>query len=1185
MSKPKFKKLLVLLSLLPVSALPLTSISLKTDKQNNNKITETRATRAEPWHAGALAVLQKDFQEGLKFFSKETQEEWREKTPTAIGWEHVFEFYWLIKSAVISEWPDDSSIDDIPGAANFVLKDKDAYAFNLLDNLSKETGFDGYKTSYFKKLVKLEIQDHPFYLEDRFFKENYGRHEEDIYEKLHWMFSAVTPYLYTIERVSKQFKLYHRLRTDRNSSYEFMGATYERQQNISLIVNNTTDDRFLYPSPDDGIKFSATVDKLDEYYNKLSPHLYLPTAKEDLFSIQEFVEEVNRTHIIDLNPELQNSYDNIRMFNSENDFPKMVQLRKDACDFGIKYATNILNETIVPLEGYYLGSAIKNFFLLELQEEIISMVDQDPNRSWDRLYTKDSVILPLNQLIDLLKEFKTFNKKFKDLKTELNLKANYYNGTAFTDSQVYKNAPINLQNAYNTAWLNATKDYDNFMEEEQINNALTALKKAREDIEANSVPLDKEYLKNFVISIEKPEAKWLLSSGPLAQQLKTEIDNATDLEKLNLVFAKIQKSFADLFTTGAFDSNSLWRHEHYNLITNDRKNKINTTAQSFLNLIKLDIHSSDWKTTLETFRPKVLELQEIIDLCAKIGEMNQTYHTTAQHTLNIKYSNINHAQNYRQKIEEAYASTSIDKAELSEQIKQITIASNLVDGYKNIWKKFYDLINGLNVQWLDSNKKTEIINTTITNSATNWDSIRWNDISIYEKIQNLYTSVSNSLTTFISTSSLCSDLNHNQRAKLLSLVPAFIPNKVDENATHITTLNNLSLEAIQTSEQMKLLKEEQAKRANIITTDNYKHADKDKKDAYDQAFANSNFTDAKTKAEVESLKTSLEQAREALNGDANLLEAAKAALIKEIQDDEYLETNQKQTLIAEVNLATQLSDLDPIREEIDNYHKAKLEQLKNDLKAKINATDWPTSSDKTFLLSKADNMTLKTSVQTYAEVTYELKNLLKNEVKSLENLNKAQKDKQALAIDAIKSIDKLILEHKQINELEKVMKELIDIQNEYKDVKTLVIYLEEKQDKKDAFDNAYNALTFSDAKDKTQVEALIKNVKDAKEALKGDSILDQAKKDLKTEIDNNAKLNKEQKDNFKNKVDQAKSSADLAKIRQEILDLETLLARPKISASLRNSAKAGLALNILLLLGLAAVATILLTVFKKIRRY
>ncbi|RMA78664.1 hypothetical protein JN00_0307, partial [Metamycoplasma subdolum] len=63
MSKPKFKKLLVLLSLLPVSALPLTSISLKTDKQNNNKITETRATRAEPWHAGALAVLQKDFQE------------------------------------------------------------------------------------------------------------------------------------------------------------------------------------------------------------------------------------------------------------------------------------------------------------------------------------------------------------------------------------------------------------------------------------------------------------------------------------------------------------------------------------------------------------------------------------------------------------------------------------------------------------------------------------------------------------------------------------------------------------------------------------------------------------------------------------------------------------------------------------------------------------------------------------------------------------------------------------------------------------------------------------------------------------------------------------------------------------------------------------------------------------------
>ncbi|WP_404810263.1 hypothetical protein [Metamycoplasma subdolum] len=86
-------------------------------------------------------------------------------------------------------------------------------------------------------------------------------------------------------------------------------------------------------------------------------------------------------------------------------------------------------------------------------------------------------------------------------------------------------------------------------------------------------------------------------------------------------------------------------------------------------------------------------------------------------------------------------------------------------------------------------------------------------------------------------------------------------------------------------------------------------------------------------------------------------------------------------------------------------------------------------------------------------------------------------------------------------------------------------------------------------------------------------------------MDNNAKLNQGQKDNFKDKTNKATSSADLAKIRQEILDLETLLARPKISASLRNSAKAGLALNILLLLGLAAVATILLTVFNKIRRY
>ncbi|RMA78479.1 hypothetical protein JN00_0309, partial [Metamycoplasma subdolum] len=39
----------------------------------------------------------------------------------------------------------------------------------------------------------------------------------------------------------------------------------------------------------------------------------------------------------------------------------------------------------------------------------------------------------------------------------------------------------------------------------------------------------------------------------------------------------------------------------------------------------------------------------------------------------------------------------------------------------------------------------------------------------------------------------------------------------------------------------------------------------------------------------------------------------------------------------------------------------------------------------------------------------------------------------------------------------------------------------------------------------------------------------------------------------------------------------------KISASLRNSAKAGLALNILLFLGLAAIVSMLLTVFKKFR--
>ncbi|RMA77491.1 GA module protein [Metamycoplasma subdolum] len=379
-----------------------------------------------------------------------------------------------------------------------------------------------------------------------------------------------------------------------------------------------------------------------------------------------------------------------------------------------------------------------------------------------------------------------------------------------------------------------------------------------------------------------------------------------------------------------------------------------------------------------------------------------------------------------------------------------------------------------------------------------------------------------------------SNLNKAQKDLYRSKILNFEELKIDENFAKFDLLNNLKPELDLLNLSMEALNNEKSKYADVIKTINYTNATKSKKDAYDQAYVSSNFSDAKDKATVDMLLQTLQNTKNALDGEINNLQAAKDALIKEIQEDLYLESHQKQSLIAKVNLATKVSDLDPIRQEIANYHKVKLQELKNNLKDKINATKWTEPSEKNHLISKVDAMTLETYPSVLTEVTNILRDWLKLKIQSFVNLSQAQKDFLRNEATSKLDIDTFItLYDVTVINLVNIMQTLQDKKAEGTTLLTSQRYIDSDTNKKTEFDNALNALTFVDNKDKAQVQSLITNYENAKANLNGDSRLGSAKDVLKMEIQNDPYLTIANKVTLSNKTDDAKNLADVEKIRAE----------------------------------------------------
>ncbi|RMA78612.1 chromosome segregation ATPase [Metamycoplasma subdolum] len=341
---------------------------------------------------------------------------------------------------------------------------------------------------------------------------------------------------------------------------------------------------------------------------------------------------------------------------------------------------------------------------------------------------------------------------------------------------------------------------------------------------------------------------------------------------------------------------------------------------------------------------------------------------------------------------------------------------------------------------------------------------------------------------------------------------------------------------------MKTLNETKTNNLNVKDTQNFKDADLEKQKCFEEAYNALTFIDNKDKVAVDALVQKLNDARNALNGTQKLNDE-KAKLTQEINNDELLKDDQKNTLKSQVTTATSLQQLEEIRHEqarLNSANQIALDNKKEEILNNLRQVKAIEEVDKEPLNLKVQNAKLNTIDTVEDEIKEQIKLAYEAKIGALTYLNPAQK--AGLKAQVIKglpatSLNK-ILDDTQLLELS--MQDLKQIKDAYKDVKTTHVYTNDTPAKKEAFDLAYAALDFVDNKDKASVDLLIKNVREAKEALSGLSTLEQAKIDLTNEITNNSKLSNEQKDALKLKVNDATKLQDLDPIKAEIKSLEEL---------------------------------------------
>lgn len=397
------------------------------------------------------------------------------------------------------------------------------------------------------------------------------------------------------------------------------------------------------------------------------------------------------------------------------------------------------------------------------------------------------------------------------------------------------------------------------------------------------------------------------------------------------------------------------------------------------------------------------------------------------------------------------------------------------------------------------------------------------------------------------------------------------------HAELVTGVNAIKQNADALNNAMGTLKQQIQANSQVPQSVDFTQADQDKQQAYNNAanqaqqIANGIPTPVLTPDTVTQAVTTMNQAKDALNGDEKLAQAKQEALanLDTLRD---LNQPQRDALRNQINQAQALATVEQTKQNAQNVNTAmgNLKQgiaNKDTVKASENYHDADADKQTAYtnavsqaegIINQTTNPTLnpdeitraltqvtdaKNGLNGEAKLATEKQNA-KDAVSGMTHLNDAQKQALKGQIDQSPEIATVNQVKQTATSLDQAMDQLSQAINDKDQILADGNYLNADPDKQNAYKQAVakaEALLNKQSgtnEVQAQVESITNEVNTAKQALNGNDNLANAKQQAKQQLANLTHLNDAQKQSFENQITQAPLVTDVTTINQKAQTLD-----------------------------------------------
>ncbi|WP_251360483.1 DUF1542 domain-containing protein, partial [Staphylococcus aureus] len=397
------------------------------------------------------------------------------------------------------------------------------------------------------------------------------------------------------------------------------------------------------------------------------------------------------------------------------------------------------------------------------------------------------------------------------------------------------------------------------------------------------------------------------------------------------------------------------------------------------------------------------------------------------------------------------------------------------------------------------------------------------------------------------------------------------------HAELVTGVNAIKQNADALNNAMGTLKQQIQANSQVPQSVDFTQADQDKQQAYNNAanqaqqIANGIPTPVLTPDTVTQAVTTMNQAKDALNGNQKLADAKQDAKTT-LGTLDHLNDAQKQALTTQVEQAPDIATVNNVKQNAQNLNNA-MTNLNNALQDKtetlnsINFTDADQAKKDAYtnavshaegIINQTTNPTLnpdeitraltqvtdaKNGLNGEAKLATEKQNA-KDAVSGMTHLNDAQKQALKGQIDQSPEIATVNQVKQTATSLDQAMDQLSQAINDKAQTLADGNYLNADPDKQNAYKQAVakaEALLNKQSgtnEVQAQVESITNEVNAAKQALNGNDNLANAKQQAKQQLANLTHLNDAQKQSFESQITQAPLVTDVTTINQKAQTLD-----------------------------------------------